>query len=119
MRELFSKMALTVVVVLATACGSGNGDRKAAVASKPAASPLVIPVPREFSAGTGVFRVDAATPLIYSGGEGAAEAAQYFDKLAQQDPQLTVRRPREDDSASKAISFVLASNESFGPEEYS
>src|SRR6478752_8485838 len=101
--QLVSKLALGALFVLAAACGSGGGERKAAVAAKPAATPLVIPVPREFKAGVGAFRVDAATALIHSGGAGAAEAAQYFDKLAQQDPQLTVRRPREDDSESKAI----------------
>jgi hexosaminidase len=116
--QLFSKIATTLLIALATACGSGGGDRRAAVAAKPAASPLVIPVPRDYSAGTGVLRVDAATPLIYSGGAGAAEAARYFDALAQQDPQLTVRRPREDDSESKAISFVLADDATFGAEEY-
>ena len=57
--------------------------------------------------------------MIYSGGAGAAEAAQYFDQLAQQDPQLTVRRPREDDAESNAISFSIVSDESFGPEAYS
>jgi hexosaminidase len=117
--HLVSKLALGALCVLATACGPSGGERKAAAAAKPAASPLVIPVPRDFKAGVGAFRVDAATPLIYSGGAGAAEAAQYFDMLAQQDPQLTVRRPREDDSKSKAISFVRVDDESFGPEEYS
>src|SRR6185295_16829770 len=118
-KHLLSKITLTAMFALVTACGSGGGERKTAVAAKPAASPLVIPVPREFTAGTGVFRVDAATPLIYSGGAGAAEAAQYFDRLAQQDPKLTVRRPREDDSESKAISFQLVGDDSFGPEAYS
>ena len=92
-RHLLSKLALTASFTLLTACAP-----KTEHAARPAAkveSPRVIPVPKDFKPGSGVFRVDAATPLIYSGA-GAAEAAQYFDRLAQQDPQLTVRRPREE-----------------------
>jgi hexosaminidase len=116
-KHLLSKLALGASFALLTACAP-----KSERAARPAArvqSPLVIPVPGEFKPGTGAFRVDAATELIYSGGAGAAEAAQYFDQLAQRDPQLTVRRPREDDSESNAISFAIVNDESFGPEAYS
>ncbi len=117
-KNLLSKISLMGLFAALTACGPG-GDKRAAVPKPAVKSPLVIPVPAEFSAGTGAFRVDAATVLVYSGGAGAAEAAKYFDELAQQDPQLTVRRPREDDSESNAISFVRVENDaSFGPEAY-
>jgi len=114
---LLSKLAVATLFAALTACSQQQPKSSARQAQ--VKSPLVIPVPREFTAGTGVFRVDAATPLIYSGGAGAAEAARYFDELAQQDPKLTVRRPREDDSESKAISFQLVNDESYGPEAYS
>jgi hexosaminidase len=116
-RHLVSKIALGASLALLAACAP-KGDRATRTAGK-VESPLVIPVPSEFKAGTGAFRVDAATALVYSGGAGAAEAAQYFDHLAQQDPQLTVRRPREDDSESNAISFAIVNDESLGPEAYS
>ncbi len=117
-KNLLSKLSLMGLFALLTACAPG-GDKRAAAPKPVAKSPLVVPVPAEFSAGTGAFRVDAATVLVYSGGAGAAEAAKYFDELAQQDPQLTVRRPREDDSESNAISFVRVENDtSFGPEAY-
>jgi len=114
---LLSKLAVATLFAALTACSQQQPKSSARQAQ--VKSPLVIPVPREFTAGTGVFRVDAATPLIHSGGAGAAEAARYFDELAQQDPKLTVRRPREDDSESKAISFQLVNDESYGPEAYS
>jgi hexosaminidase len=118
-KNLLSKVSLMGLFALLTACAPGGGER-AAVPKPATKSPLVIPVPREFSPRSGTFPVDAATVLVYSGGAGAAEAAKYFDELAQQDPQLTVRRPREDDSESDAISFVRVENDaSFGPEAYS
>ncbi|HET9865604.1 MAG TPA: beta-N-acetylhexosaminidase, partial [Steroidobacteraceae bacterium] len=116
--DLVSKLTLLCVFAVLSACGSGGGDRRAA--ATPAASPLVIPVPREFTGGTGAFRVSAATSVIYSGGAGAAEAAGYFAGLARQDPEISVRAPREDDSGSDAISFVIApDDESFAAEGYS
>jgi hexosaminidase len=116
--ELTLRWALAGVFAALTACGSGGGDR--APAARPSPSPFVIPVPREFTAGTGAFRVSAATPVIHSGGAGAAEAARYFAQLARKNPEITVRTPREDDSASDAISFVIAAaDESFAAEGYS
>jgi hexosaminidase len=113
------KLAVATLFVALTACGPGGGERKG-VATRPAPSPFVIPVPREFSAGTGAFRVSAATTVIYSGGAGAADAAGYFAELAKKDPEITVRAPREADSASDSISFVIAAaDDSFAAEGYS
>ena len=80
----------------------------------------MIPVPAEFSAGTGCIPL-STRPRCW-----CTRVAQVPPRprstsieLAQQDPQLTVRRPREDDSESNAISFVRVENDaSFGPEAY-
>jgi hexosaminidase len=119
MNTLTKKLSMTCLVALLTACGPSGGERPAAVKPK-SASPLVIPVPAEFSSGAGSFPVSADTTVVFSGGQGASEAAHYFAQMARQDPQITVRPPREDDSESKAIAFVIAPNDaSFGPEAYS
>ena len=71
-------LGLAVAAALA-ACGPGGGERPKAAAAKPVGTPpSVIPVPREYTWGTRYFQIGAATPVIYSGGEGAAEAAKFF-----------------------------------------
>jgi len=104
-------------------CGSGTPDASKAAAKSPAApipSPFVIPVPRSFAASDGAFRVGAGTPVIYSGGDGAQQAANFFLEHLKQDPDIELNAPRADDSESDAISFVLAPNQQdFGAEEYS
>ncbi len=116
------KIAVATLFALLTACSQqGSQPQPAGKPAAPVKSPLVIPVPREFSAGSGVFRMSAATSIIYSGGPGAAEAAQYFHDLAKQDPEITAQAPREDDSESDSVSFKLVNetrDEWQGPESY-
>src|SRR5215510_14091975 len=110
---LLPKIAVATLFAVLTACSrQGSQPTPAAKPAAPVKSPLLIPVPRDFSAGTGSFPVSAATEVIYSGGAGAAEAANYFAGLAKGDPQITVRTPHEDDSESGSISFVIAAEDS-------
>ena len=57
------KFSLISSFALLAACAPGSGERAAAPEPK-AASPMIIPVPGEFSAGSGIFRVDAATTVV-------------------------------------------------------
>ena len=119
--KLKSFWAVSSALMLA-ACGAGSSDApksatKSAVPEGP--PPLVIPVPRTFAGGNGDFRVDAATAVTYSGGAGAQQAANFLVEHLQGNPEVFVKAPREDDSASGAISFALAaSDQSFEPEGY-
>src|SRR3954471_2645634 len=106
--DLSTKLGLMCAVALLAACSPGKREPAKTVAKGAPPAPLLIPVPRDFKVGTNAFRVDAATVVTYSGGAGAAEAAQYFADLARQNPEITVRSPREDDSESKSISFLIA-----------
>ena len=100
------------------ACGPGPSEQ-AKVARPAGPAPAVIPVPREFTAGTGAFRIDPSTPVIFSGGEGAAQAANFFIEHLKANPEVILQPPREDDSESKSISFMLVPGEqAFEPEGY-
>jgi len=100
--------------------GCGRGPTEQPKVAKPAGPPpTVIPVPRDFTPGTGAFRVDATTDVIFSGGEGASQAANFFVEHLKDNPELVLEAPREDDSESKSISFVLVPGEqSFEAEGY-
>jgi len=112
-------LGLAVAAALA-ACGPGGGERPKPAAAKPVGTPpSVIPVPREYTWGTRYFQIGAATPVIYSGGEGAAEAAKFFVEQLKQTPEVILEAPREDDSESKSISFVrIPQQPGFAPEGY-
>ena len=90
-------------------------DRKKAA---PPIAPLVIPSVREFSGVSGTFPVDARTPVIFSGGDGAAAAANYFVGLARGNPLIPLTPPTKERSKSGAISFVLAPGDQFEEEGY-
>jgi len=111
--------ALVVAAALA-ACGQGGGERPKAAAAKPVGTPpSVIPVPREYAWGTRYFQIGAATPVIFSGGDGAARAANFFVEQLKQHPKVFLEAPREDDSASGSISFVrVAEQPGLGREGY-
>ena len=64
-------------------------------------------MPREFSAGNGWFAVNAATKVHYSGGAGAAEAANYFIEQAKHNPEIVLAAASEGAAASKDISFEI------------
>ncbi len=108
---------LTMALALA---GCGPGPSKQAKVARPAGPPpAVIPVPRDFSAGTGAFRIDPSTPVIFSGGEGASQAATFFVEHLKDNHEVILQPPREDDSESKSISFVLVPGDTaFEPEGY-
>src|SRR5690348_3648338 len=85
-----------------TACDSKpRADRKPADTGPPVA-PMVIPVPRSFTATNGMFRVDARTPVVFSGGDGARAAAEYFVGLARSNPELPLTAPTQEDPKSNA-----------------
>ena len=56
--ETLSKLAVATLFAALTACSQqGSGPGQAAGPAVQVRSPLVIPVPREFSAGSGAFRM--------------------------------------------------------------
>ena len=115
-----SYLALGVLFALTGACGSPD-----AVPAKPVQLDAphlgLIPAPSHSNGAVGTFRVAATTDVLFSGGEGARDVAQYFVELIkQQRPDLAFRAPREDAPASGSIAFVLAADEKGqGAEGYS
>ena len=113
----FSVLALSALFTVLAACGPGASQKPRAAKAVP--MPALIPAVREFTEGRGVFKMDATTEVIWSGGAGAADAARFFNEQIKLNPELTFREPREDDSASNAVSFQLARDDaSFEPEGY-
>ena len=106
-----SNFALCVVFALIGACGSSD-----APAPKPVQLDAphlgLIPAPSHSNGAVGTFRVAATTDVVFSGGEGAAEVAQYFvDLMKEQRPDLAFRKPQEDSPQSGSIAFVLAADD--------
>src|SRR6185436_9245842 len=116
----FSVLASAALVTLLAGCGPGPDASQKPKAAKPAIPmPALIPAVREFTEGQGLFKIDATTEVIWSGGAGAADAARFFNDQVKLNPELTFREPREDDSASNAVSFELKPEDSsFEPEGY-
>jgi hexosaminidase len=114
----FLNVAMVLIFGSLAACAPKTPtSNKSAKSSTP--SPQVIPVPREFSVGTGVFRIDAQTSVIHSGGEGARLAAERFVELSKLQTEVTLGAPVEKAAGSKAISFALTSDGKAGAEAYS
>jgi len=115
MKSPLACLALSITLV---ACGP-NTSEQAKVAKAAGPPPSIIPVPRDFAGGTGLFKVDATTDVIFSGGEGASQAANIFVEHLKDNPEIVLDPPREDDSESKSVSFVLVPGEqSFEAEGY-
>jgi hexosaminidase len=113
-----SNIALCVVFALAGACGSPD-----ATPAKPVQLDAphlgLIPVPSHMTGAVGTFRIASTTGVVYSGGEGAVAAAQYFVELIkQQRPDLAFRKPQENTPQSGSIAFVLTNDEKGGAEGY-
>jgi len=115
-----SYLAVSVVFALAAGCGSPD-----AVPAKPVQLDAphlgLIPTPSHSNGAVGTFRVAATTAVLFSGGEGAADVAQYFVELIKkQRPDLAFRAPKENTPATGSIAFVLAAGENGqGAEGYS
>jgi len=115
----FSVLAFSALVAFLAACGSDTPSKLPVPAKGTLPLPAVIPAVREFTGGNGTFKMDATTEVIWSGGARASEAAHFFNDLIKRNPELTFREPREDDSASNAVSFELKPDDaSFEPEGY-
>jgi len=101
--------------------GCSPEPAKAPTAPKAAGpTPLVIPVPREATRNEGNFNVSATTEVVYSGGDGAAQAAKYLVEQLKANPEISLGAPQPDEPGSKTIAFVLApDDQSFEPEGYS
>ncbi|HEU4781259.1 MAG TPA: family 20 glycosylhydrolase [Steroidobacteraceae bacterium] len=108
-----SKLALCAVFALVGACGGPSETTSQAAPVQLDAPHLgLIPTPRHSVGAIGTFRVAATTDVLFSGGEGAAAAAQYFVELIrQQRSDLAFVKPREDSPESGSIAFVLAADE--------
>jgi hexosaminidase len=120
-KNQISKLAVCAVFALVGACGGKAPDAAAAKPVQLDAPHLgLIPAPSHSTGAIGTFRVGATTHILYSGGEGASAAAQYFVELIKsQRPDLAFRAPREDTTASGSIAFVLdADEESYRAEGY-
>jgi len=108
MNNTFLRIALCSVFALAGACGSDKP------APKPKALPVpdlgLIPMPRDISGATGVFRLAANTDVVYSG-EGAESAATFLVDLANQQKLVALSKPDEGTPGSGDIGFVLAGDQ--------
>ena len=115
-----SRMAMCAVFALVAACGGSAPDAPAKPVQLDAPHLGLIPAPSHSTGAIGTFRVAATTHVLYSGGEGASAAAQYFVELIKsQRPDLAFRAPRADTPASGSIAFVLdADEESYRAEGY-
>ncbi len=119
MNHFLSRLVVTSAVALLTACGSPKPTEPPKPASIAAAETGVIPAPRDIVRGTGNMRVDAGTDVVYSGGEAAKQAADYFVDLMQRQVTLGLTPPREAEARSGAVNFVLAPDKAhLGAEGY-
>ena len=108
---------LLLVMALA-ACGPAGGDHPPASAARPSGPPPnIIPAPRDFTRGSGAFRIAADTPVIFSG-EGGEQAANFFIEHLKVTPEVVLQKPREGQPESKAVSFVQVTDAGFEPEGY-
>ncbi|MEO8017916.1 MAG: family 20 glycosylhydrolase [Pseudomonadota bacterium] len=113
------RIALCFVFALVGACG------KPAAAPKPAQLKVpflgLVPMPRDIIPAKGVFRVEAATAVQFSGGAEAGAAAEYFVELIkQQRSDLAFETPSEGAADKGSIAFVLAGGpDTHRPEGYS
>ena len=94
MSKRFAAITLSALFTVLAACSRDAGPQPGA-AQGPGPSPAIIPVPREFSGGNGWFAVNAATRVRYSGGAGAAEAANYFIEQAKHNPEIVLAAASE------------------------
>ena len=118
MNRRIAVIALSALFTVLAACSRDAGPQPGA-AQGPGPSPAIIPVPREFSGGNGWFAVNAATRVRYSGGAGAAEAANYFIEQAKLNPEIVLAAASEGAGASKGISFeITPSDQSLADEGY-
>jgi hexosaminidase len=101
--------------------GCSPEPARAPAGSRPAGpTPTVIPVPREYTRGEGTFSVSAATEVVHSGGDGAAQAANFLVQQFKGKPDFTLEVVKAGEPDSKTIAFVLAPEDaSFEPEGYS
>jgi len=100
--------------------GCSPEPAKAPAGTQATSSPLVIPVPRDFSRQEGNFSVSAATDVVFSGGDGAAQAANFLVQQFKGNPNFTLKAAQPDEPGSKSIAFVLLPDDaSFEPEGYS
>jgi len=111
--------AIALVSLLAAGCSPEPA--KAPAGTKAAApTPLVIPVPRETTRQEGKFEVSGATEVVYSGGDGAAQAASFLVQQLRANPDIGVTGPKPDEPGSGSIAFVLAPDDNtFEAEGYS
>jgi hexosaminidase len=118
-RNKIATLLFSATLTALAGCSPDARERpQAAQALRP--PPAIVPAPVEFSEGKGAFRVDATTEVIYSGGEGAAQAAGYFVDQVKRITEIPLRNPEEDDAGSGVVSFALISgDDDFGPEGYS
>jgi hexosaminidase len=100
--------SMTLAGLLLAACSPEASKPPAAAARAASPSPLVIPVPRDFARGEGSFKVSAATEVVYSGGEGASQAASYLIEQLKANPEITLRAPQQEEAGSGTIAVVLA-----------
>jgi hexosaminidase len=116
--------SLPIPAVLAVAslvlAGCSPEPAKAPAAAKGAGpTPLVIPVPRDFTRQEGSFSISAATEVVYSG-DGAAPAANYLVEQLKLHPQVSLGAVQPGEPESGAVAFVLAPDDaSFEAEGYS
>jgi hexosaminidase len=106
MKNTHLRIALCCTFALVGACGSPAPGPKPAALKAPFTS--LVPMPRDISGGQGGFRLAANTDVVYSGGAGAAPAAQYFVELATQQKLVALANAHEGEPGSGDIAFVLA-----------
>ncbi len=119
-KNQISKLAVSAVFALVGACGGSAPDATSAKPVQLDAPHLgLIPTPSHSNGAVGIFRVEAKTHVLYSGGAEASGVADYFVELIkQQRPDLAFRKPTEDTPQSGSIAFVLAADEKQGAEGY-
>src|SRR5689334_5706633 len=122
MKQHVSFLVLACSALL-VACGSPKAPATAAKPKTMAASAAsigVIPAPRDITLGEGVMHIDGGTDVVFSGGETAAQTAQYFVDLMNRQRDTGLASPKEGAARSGAVNFVLdPAKQDLGAEGYS
>src|SRR5262252_6109125 len=120
-RNSSTTIACMLLGAVLSACGGPGANQSSQAKGKTSAGPVpsVIPAPRDYTRGSGYYRVGAANDVIYSGGAGAKQAADFFVEHLAANPGIVLRPAFEKDSKHSSISFQLSpSDQSFEPEGY-
>jgi hexosaminidase len=123
MKQHLSLLVLTITAALVAACGSPKAP---ATADKPKTAAVkagrfgVIPAPRDISEGEGQMHIDGGVDVLFTGGEPARQAAQYFVDVMNRLRDTGLASPKEGVARAGAVNFVLdASKQDLGAEGYS